>query len=258
MVKDRETSAPQAEGRDPTRPASSRSRDVTSPETAPLFVGALRHGLAQPLNALMLLSDFAPTKGTTADLELWQARVRRSIEGLDRMVRVLGEVARLDLTPPRVAPRAIACQSLLAELIRSHGAEAQRRSIATRLVATRLMIFAAPELVAVGLDALMDNALRHSGARRLLCGARPRGNQVALGVWDAGRGLSSAGLDLATRDFTRSADLPDVDRSPDSSGLGLGLGIAARIARLSGGRLKITARPGHGTAALLLLPRATK
>jgi len=102
------------------------------------------------------------------------------------------------------------------------------------------------------LNNLISNAVRHSGATRLVLGARVVSGKLVIVVADNGRGLSAEHRDWVTR-LTRDGHdsegslLKEVDRL---SG-GLGLLIASRYAREMGGSLEHVASATSGARFLI-------
>jgi signal transduction histidine kinase len=109
-------------------------------------------------------------------------------------------------------------------------------------------VCARPDELAAILDNLLENALKYS----------PQGADVALGwrvvvgcVWvevaDAGPGIPESERDAVFERFYRG------EASGDTSGTGLGLPIAAALARRSRAVLRLRDREGGGTVASLEL-----
>ena len=96
-------------------------------------------------------------------------------------------------------------------------------------------------------DNLLGNAQRHAGGEIELQ-TRVEGSQVSLSVLDRGPGIPAEMAEHLKQPFTRRDDA----RS-GSSGAGLGLAIANRVATLHGGRLDLLPRPGGGLEARLTL-----
>lgn len=76
----------------------------------------------------------------------------------------------------------------------------------------------------------------------------PPGEYVGITVRDGGDGMSSEVLARATEPFFTT--------KPPGKGTGLGLAMVHSFAEQSGGCLRITSRPGTGTTAEIVLPRA--
>ncbi len=75
------------------------------------------------------------------------------------------------------------------------------------------------------------------------------GNTIC--VRDYGRGIPGEELDKITQPFY----MVDKSRSRKAGGIGLGLALAAEIARLHGARLEFESKPGKGTAAKVVFER---
>ena len=82
--------------------------------------------------------------------------------------------------------------------------------------------------------------------------ARHDGGQAVIAVLDRGPGIPVELVDRLKEPFTRR----DAARS-GSSGAGLGLAIASRVAELHGGRLDLLPREGGGLEARLSVPLAS-
>jgi CheY-like chemotaxis protein len=76
----------------------------------------------------------------------------------------------------------------------------------------------------------------------------PAGGYVSLAVIDNGAGMDDETLARATEPFFTTKGV--------GKGTGLGLSMVHGLAEQSGGRLRLSSRPGQGTRAELWLPRA--
>ena len=105
--------------------------------------------------------------------------------------------------------------------------------------------------LALMLDNLVDNAIRHSRGRtrRWGSGASVSGRFVVLEVSDRGGGIPPDEVRHVTKKFYRG-------RQAGHGGTGLGLAIAARIVADHHGTLKIDSEPGSGTTMRIAIPAA--
>lgn len=94
---------------------------------------------------------------------------------------------------------------------------------------------------------LMQNAVRYGGTA-LSVRSAVRHDMVMLAVEDRGPGVPAETLALLTQPFRRGV------HADAQGGAGLGLAIADRIARQSGGRLELRLRRSGGFSAMLWLP----
>jgi signal transduction histidine kinase len=99
-------------------------------------------------------------------------------------------------------------------------------------------------------DNIVDNAIRYSGARKVLeISARRRDAAVDITIRDEGTGIPADEIPQVTRKFVRG-------RRAGSGGSGLGLAIATRIVTDHGGTLSIRSEVGAGTSVVITLPSA--
>jgi len=97
------------------------------------------------------------------------------------------------------------------------------------------------------LDNLLDNAIRHAGAKQIQLDARLNENAVEFVVADRGRGIPEEELKRVQQPFVRGAA---------SRGSGLGLAIVRRIAAAHRGWFRLESRVDAGTTATLAIPVA--
>jgi CheY-like chemotaxis protein len=74
---------------------------------------------------------------------------------------------------------------------------------------------------------------------------------VRIEVWDTGIGIAPEHQEMIFQEFYQVGN-PERDRG---KGLGLGLSIAARLARLLGGRIDLSSIPGRGSVFAVQMPR---
>ena len=98
---------------------------------------------------------------------------------------------------------------------------------------------------------LLTNALKFTPpGGRITIDTRQAGPDAILEVTDTGTGIPADELPHIFDRFWRGRD------AAQTSGSGIGLTIAAELARAHGGHLAASSAPGHGTQMTLTLPRA--
>jgi signal transduction histidine kinase len=142
----------------------------------------------------------------------------------------------------------IAIAPLLAE---AHGrwAPTERRwALEDGVAAT---VLADPDRLGTALDALIENAVKHTEpGDEIRLAATRQGDRVVIAVADSGPGIASPQLE---RLFERFARL-DAGRSRDRGGVGLGLAIVKAIAEAHGGTVRARSAIGQGSVFEILLP----
>jgi CheY-like chemotaxis protein len=97
---------------------------------------------------------------------------------------------------------------------------------------------------------LLNNALRYTQRGGILLGCRRASGRMSLSVVDSGIGIPQEKQQAVFEDFFQIGN-PERDRS---QGLGLGLPIVARMARLLDHPVSVRSRPGHGSAFVISVP----
>ena len=114
------------------------------------------------------------------------------------------------------------------------------------------------ELVSQALANLVDNAIKYAAAGTPLINGAPaevvvsantEGDRILLTVRDKGPGIAPADRPRAVERFVR------LEQSRSKPGSGLGLSLAAAVARLHGGELRLEDND-PGLRAVIALPRA--
>jgi len=216
------------------------------------FVAAASHDLLQPLNAARL---FASALGeTTSDPAVNEiaGRIDSSIRSAEEVLDDMLDIARLESSTMRAETVDFALAGILDELERQFAPVAARRGLRLRFLPTAARVHSDRVLVRRLLQNLISNALRYTQRGGVLVGCRRRGDRVVVEVWDTGPGIADQ-YRLAIFQEFRRLDQP----SPwGEKGLGLGLSICDRIARLLGIEFRLRSRPGHGSVFSAGIARA--
>ena len=218
------------------------------------FSGDAAHQLRTPIAAMRNLGEVALARPRS---ESEYRRTLGSMLGeLDRMTRLVEQLLQLSqldagALSSRFVP--VSLRQAVERVLRAYEplAEAQRLRIRTAFPAADLQVLGLEELLVELLGNLLDNALRHTpggGAIQIDVAELP-GGDAGLAVVDGGPGIPQAYAQII---FERFVQVP----GSKTGTTGLGLPLAAEIARLHGGRL-ILANPGQpGARFECRLPRA--
>jgi signal transduction histidine kinase len=113
------------------------------------------------------------------------------------------------------------------------------------------IVLADADRLAVVLDALIENAVKHTRERDTIeVSMRRRDGTVTIGVRDTGVGIPAADLDRIFDRFARA----DPGRSRHTGGFGLGLSIVKAIVDAHGGTVDVETQEGVGTRFEIRLP----
>ena len=212
------------------------------------FLAAVSHDLAQPLNAAHLfVHALAPQLREPAHREA-VANIDGALGSAEALLAGLLDISRLDAGGMRAQPQAFRLDEVLQPLLAEFRVLAAQKGLALDHVPSRAWVQGDPQLLRRVLQNFLANAVRYTARGRVLVGVRRREGAVRVEVWDTGPGIAEADQAVIFEEFRR------LDRG--GQGLGLGLAIAERIARLLGQPLGLRSWPGRGTVFWIALPRA--
>ncbi|MEP6738740.1 MAG: HAMP domain-containing sensor histidine kinase [Caldimonas sp.] len=232
-------------------------------------VSNLSHDLRSPLTATVACLETLEARWGDAgeredDRRLVEIALRNT-RNAARMVRSLGDLAKLDEPEFTLRTEAVDAGELLDDIALRFAERASRQGV--QLLADHEPVGAevdaslAPgaharldvELFERAVANLVDNALKFCPrGSTVRLAARARGDRVEVSVADDGPGIPAADLPLLFDRFYQSR--PTVAPATAEGGRGLGLAIVKRIAELHGGDVAVESTLGQGTRVVLTLP----
>lgn len=233
-------------------PVSKPARDLGLDQPS-RFLAKVSHDLRQPLHALSLLAGALERRVKEPEARELVDDASTMIRGLQATFDNLVDLARLEEGSVHGRPAPIMVREILAPLTAEYGREAAKRNVAFRHVESSAMIRADPLLMQRLLGHLLANAVRFAaredGARgKVLVGARRSGGRLRLVVADDGGGVPPDQHAAIFEPFVQS------EAGRAAGGLGLGLAIAARLARLLDTEISLQSRPGKGSRFSIDVP----
>jgi PAS domain S-box-containing protein len=218
------------------------------------FLAAASHDLRQPLQALNMFVSVLSGRETDPSKQAILEKVERSLDGLSELMNTLLDISKLEAGAILPDPRPFNIASLIGRLAEEFVPVAEAGGLSLRMRAPAILLDSDPALIEVILRNLIGNALKYTDpGGRILVGVRLRdgGRRLRLDVVDTGHGIPEDQRQLIFEDFhqVRAAG------RPSSGGLGLGLGIVSRVARLLGLEVAMESRPGYGSRFSVLIPR---
>lgn len=217
------------------------------------FLASASHDLRQPIHAaglFMALLEGTKLSNQQRDmLDNARSALGVSSEMLDALLDFSRAEAGVIVPQPRIFPINDLLTGIEAEL----GLQADEKQIAFRVHECDALVHCDPALVRLIMLNLVSNAIRYTARGGVLVGCRRRGGMLVLEVWDTGIGIPPEQHETIFADFAQIGN-PERDRR---KGLGLGLAIARRLARLICSDVTLSSRPGKGSVFRLKLPLAS-
>jgi len=216
------------------------------------FLAAASHDLRQPIHALALFVGQLRAGDLSSDGRALLEKIESSVNALKELLEALLDLSQLDVGAVSAEPKPLAVHDLLSRLAAEFAPSAEAKGLALTLVPTSLWVRSDPLLLGRIVLNVISNALRYTTQGRILIGCRRRGENVEVIVADTGIGIDPIHLPNIFQEFYRAAP----KRRGMSTGLGLGLAIVRRLARLLDHRITVESAPGRGTVVRMLVPRA--
>jgi two-component system OmpR family sensor kinase len=231
------------------RNAVEQGRRAVAEELVTILAHDLRN-FVSPISArLQLLQRRAKEDAREADIRDVDAALR-GVKRLSRLIGDILDVARIDQGVFRIDVGPLDLGALAADIGKTLSTPSQEIHVASM---EEVIVRADADRISQCLENIVTNAIRHSprGAQVTIIVAKSRTESGEIGtvdVLDEGPGVPT---DIMPRLFERFA------MGARSSGLGLGLYLAKRIALSHGGELKVESPPGKGARFRLELPLET-
>ncbi len=204
-----------------------------------VLLAGVSHDLRTPLARLRLAIEMSASRVSPAMRE----SMSLDIEEMDAIIDQFLEFAR------EGAAEKLDAQADLNALVKSLAERYEKRGERISAALNPLPLLPLKPLATQRMVTnLVENALRY-GKGPVEIETHREGDCAVLSVLDRGPGIAPADAEKVLQPFTRLNDA----RS-DTGGAGLGLAIVDRVARMHGGRVRLSTREGGGLEARVELP----
>ncbi len=215
------------------------------------FLAAAGHDILQPLNAARLYCSSLLERADRSDLKEAAVNIESSLESVETILSAVLDISRLDTGALKPTDTVFRLDGLLRQVQTDFLPQAAAKNLELRFVASSLAVSTDRNLFRRLIQNLVSNAIKYTRNGRVLIGVRRRGDLVEIQVHDTGIGIEGEKLNTVFREFTR---LDEGIR--EAQGLGLGLSIVDRIARVLRLEIRIHSIKGKGSCFSVLLPRS--
>jgi Na+/proline symporter/signal transduction histidine kinase/CheY-like chemotaxis protein len=217
------------------------------------FIAAASHDLLQPLHAARLFTAALIDRDPDNDLG---GKIDASLGAVESLLDALLDISKLDAGAFKPDRRPFALQTLFDSLGTAFAPVAARRNVDLVIVRTRAFVDTDPAFLRRILQNLLSNALRYGRVEgrphRVLLGCRREGGHLRIEVKDNGPGIAADKQQVIFDEFVRLQ--PEDDRPREERGLGLGLAIVDRIARMLELPVRLASAPGFGSTFSVVVP----
>jgi Na+/proline symporter/signal transduction histidine kinase len=245
--------------------AKAKSAAETANLSKTRFLAAASHDILQPLNAARLyvtslverfpsLPVSASGGGEGGDVRgeaQLVANIDASLEAVEDILSALLEISRLDAGALKPEITSFPVDELFRRLQSDFMPLARDQGLGLAFMPCSLSVRSDRRLLRRLLQNLISNAIKYTLTGRVLVGCRRRGDRLRIDVYDTGIGIPSDKRNAVFVEFQRLDEAARVAR-----GIGLGLSIVERIARVLEHPITLASDTSRGTHFSIEVPAA--
>ena len=214
------------------------------------FLASASHDLRQPLHALALFASALRERSRYPELRGIVDSIESSVRALTKLFDALLDVSRLDSGVLQPTLQHFRLDELCERLLNDYACEAQAKGLRLECAACDVVVRSDAALLEQVLRNFLSNAIRYTHAGSISIACSCGGTTLRIAVTDTGIGIPA---DQHGEIFKEFHQLHNSERDR-TKGLGLGLAIVERIARLLRHPVHVQSAPGRGSCFSILVP----
>ncbi len=218
------------------------------------FLAAASHDILQPLNAARLYTTTLVERDRAFANPKLAENIDSALEAVEDILGALLDISRLDAGAMKPEFSTFRIDDILGPLSMEFEPLARSKGLKLRFVTSSLTIRSDRRLLRRLLQNLVSNAIKYTPegktpAGTILVGCRRRGKTVVAQVYDTGIGIPLSKQKIIFHEFQR------LDQGARAArGLGLGLSIVERIARVLNHKIAVRSTAGRGSMFSVDMP----
>jgi signal transduction histidine kinase/CheY-like chemotaxis protein len=229
--------------------AKSAAEDASISKTR--FLAAASHDILQPLNAARLyVTSLVERQNGGEDSRLVE-NIDDSLEAIEEILGALLDISRLDAGAMTPSITSFKMSDLMRSLEIEFAPIARAKGLRLTFVPCSLPVESDRLMLRRLLQNLISNAIKYTPHGRVLVGCRRHGQSLQIGVYDTGVGIPVLKRGEIFKEFHRLEQGARIAR-----GLGLGLSIVERLARVLNHGIALDATVGGGSVFSVMVPTA--
>ncbi|MGC1558747.1 MAG: hybrid sensor histidine kinase/response regulator [Bradyrhizobium sp.] len=230
--------------------AKSAAEDASISKTR--FLAAASHDILQPLNAARLYVTSLVERQSGGEDSRLVENIDDSLEAIEEILGALLDISRLDAGAMTTAITSFKIGDLMRSLEIEFAPIARAKGLKLTFVPCSLPVESDRLLLRRLLQNLISNAIKYTPRGRVLVGCRRRGQSLQVGIYDTGVGIPALKRGEIFKEFHRLEQGARIAR-----GLGLGLSIVERIARVLNHGIALDSIASGGSFFSVTVPTAT-
>jgi Na+/proline symporter/signal transduction histidine kinase len=216
------------------------------------FLAAASHDILQPLNAARLYVTSLIERGGKDDRRLVD-NIDASLEAVEEILGALLDISRLDTGVLRPEFANFRIDELLRQIELEFVPLAAAKGLELTFAPCALVVRSDRRLLRRLIQNLVSNAIKYTPKGRVLVGCRRRGGDLRIDVYDTGVGIPQSKWRDIFIEFHRLDQGARIAR-----GLGLGLSIVERVARVLDCKIELESETGRGSHFAVIVRRSNE
>ncbi len=214
------------------------------------FLAAASHDLRQPLHALGLFLAVLERRLSDSDNLDILRKIRHSSDSLNALFNSLLDISRLDAGIVEVSFKTFSILDIMISIRDEFMQLGEAKSLEVSVEVTDAIVRTDPVLFGRVLRNLLQNAITHtqSGAVSVRC--REQGGQLIIDVNDTGPGIPETQHEAIFSEYYQL----DTSLRQSTGGMGLGLAIVRKMAKLLQIEIKLQSVMGQGSTFTMNVP----
>jgi signal transduction histidine kinase/CheY-like chemotaxis protein len=214
------------------------------------FFAAASHDLRQPMHAISLFVGALKEHGHNPEIGPLIDHIDASVSAMETLFNSLLDISRLDAGVLEVHKEHFPAGRLFDRVSQQYAEVAREKGLRFIVRPCPVTLYSDPILQERILLNLVSNAIRYTHDGGILVAGRKRGKNLLIQVYDTGLGIPESSREAIFQEFVQLNN-PARDRK---KGLGLGLAIVSRLARLLEQRIQVESRTGRGSVFSVEVP----
>jgi Na+/proline symporter/signal transduction histidine kinase len=213
------------------------------------FLAAASHDILQPLNAARLYVTSLTERQAGGSEAKLVGNIDASLDAVEEIFSALLDISRLDSGAMKPEIVGFRIDELLRQLEVEFSPLAYEKDLRLKFVRCSLAVQSDRRLLRRLLQNLVSNAIKYTPRGRVLVGCRRSNGRLTVHVYDTGLGIPDSKKRTIFQEFHRLEQGAKIAR-----GLGLGLSIVERIARVLDHDITVSSTPGSGSRFSVEVP----
>lgn len=218
------------------------------------FLASASHDLLQPLNAARLFTSALAQQSHNKETATLVENLNGSLSAAEELITAILDISKLDAGALEPSVTDFSLEDMLTTLGTDYTAVAEKKGLNFRCRTSNTVVRSDQQLLRRILQNFVSNAIRYTQEGKVLLGCRKHKNMLRIEVWDTGVGIAEDKIKEIFEEFRRI----DNPKHSQVQGLGLGLAITERIAKMLNHKLRVRSWPTKGTVFSIEIPLGDK